>query len=719
MSHAQNAPGAVSGTIEADDSARHISQGSHAETIKKVVEGIGVAGEAVMPFIPLLAAVTLVIDEIVKTYEAAQYNKKICNALMDRVEAAQLAVKALQRRQKENEKKFRNQAYYESFNRFLQVLKKIKKFIQDVSQLQGYRKFTQANSVKDKFNGLITEFEQVGRDLNLAITIATEEQRRIDREALEEDIAGMKVFLANIEGGITNQNKQINMFLEEFSLLKAKVEKSESSKQEMRPTQIPSSEIEFPLRPPSNRECPTEKRMWRKLDVEIKPLKLSDDDKTRIETELALLGRLREGRNIIKFYGLSKLDGQDVKVMEWAEFGNLRSLYMKNDIEWPLKIRIAIDICRGLLFLHAVDILHHDIRCENILLTDHYEAKIANFHLSRVTEGPTVDIKGNIIEIVHWLAPEKFSNKPFKPYTTQCDIFSYGMLLWELGHAKKPYENMTIKEIKEHVEKGNREIINFGLYPSGIQVEYTRLIREAWAGDPYSRPTLQEMFLKLDKISETYHSGKSPGLYPRRDLGNSDVSPLETFSSPPSRHNSTPSIEVSSDGFPKFDFDEIEVPIKPLMPLDDGIKAYKVRDFATAWECFAGHAKIKNSRAIYWQGWYLWEGLDGPKKLEEAARLFKQAADDGIAEAQLRYALCILNSEGVRYNRDEFLKYLRFAADNGNPSAQYYLGDVLLNGKLGVEKDEYEGENYIRLAAIKEQPKALRVLEARGVKLYG
>ncbi|CAG8649536.1 970_t:CDS:2 [Ambispora leptoticha] len=690
--------------------------------VQGILESIGTAGEAVKPFIPLLGAITIVIDEIIKVYEAAQYNKKICNALMDRVEAAQIAVKALQRRQKENEKKFRNQAYYESFNRFLQVLEKIKKFIKDVSQLKGFRKFSQANSVKDRFNDLITEFDQVVSDLNLAMVIASDEQRRIDQVALEEDLAEMKLYLANIEGGLTNQDKKISIALEEISLVKAKIEKSE---QEMKPTQIPSSEIKFPLLPPQNRDTGSvEKRMWKGLDVAIKPIKLSKDtemkeeDKTHspysIETELALLGRLQEGRNIIKFYGLSRINDQDVKVMEWAEYGNLRGLYMKNDIDWPRKIQIAIDICRGLTFLHAVDILHHDIRCENILLTDRLEAKIANFHLSRLKEGPTRDIKSNIIEIVHWLAPEKFSSKPFKPYTTKCDIFSYGMLLWELGHAKKPYENMTIKEIKEHVEKGDRETINFGLCPSGVQIEYAKLIKEAWAGDPYVRPTLQDIFLKLNKINET--CPKSPGLSPRNSSDNSDIPSLKPISSP-SQHN-TPCIEANSDDLPEFNF-EIEIPIKPLIPLEDGIKAYKEHDFKTAWECFEGHAKIKNSKAIYWQGYYLWEGLEGKKDFKEAARLFKQAADDGISDAQLRYALCVMKSEGVKFNRDEFLKYLRLAADNGNPAAQYNLGDVLLNGKLNVKKDEEEGESYIRLAAIKEHPKALRVLEARGVKLYG
>ena len=74
-------------------------------------------------------------------------------------------------------------------------------------------------------------------------------------------------------------------------------------------------------------------------------------------------------------------------VFEWADYGSLRELYCKYDIAWRTKVEIALDICRGLTFLHSCDILHHDIRCAHILVrfnnsTNNIYADSNKFHLN-------------------------------------------------------------------------------------------------------------------------------------------------------------------------------------------------------------------------------------------------------------------------------------------------------------------------------------------------
>ncbi|KAG9295860.1 hypothetical protein G9A89_006599 [Geosiphon pyriformis] len=700
-----NAPIILNGALDAIDSANLIAQSTGSSNgLVQALGAVGSTGDALKPFVPLIAAVTVIITEIISVYEAAQYNKKICNALMDRVESAQFAVMSLQRRKKENEYKFRDQAYYKSFVRFVEVLKKIKGFIQDVSQLQGFRKFTKALSVQEKFNALIQEFDQVVRDLSLSLAIANEDQRKVDHEALEEDLADMKVYLANIEGGITNQNKQISNLLEEFSLLKSKVDQREPSTLDIRANHIYPEELLSPLvrRSTDIRRAVT-KKMWKTQDVAVKPFTFYEENNkgnSRAEIELALLGKLREGKNIIQFHGLSRIDGTNVMVLEWAERGNLREVYQAWDIDWPTKIKIATDICRGITFLHAVNIFHHDIRCENILLTDRNEPKIANFHLSRYAQTATTNIKQKVFEIVHWLAPE-----------------NYGMLLWELGHAKIPYADWNFQRVQEHVCQGERETLNLDSHSSRMEIEYAKVIREAWSHDPYLRPTLQEIFLTLNNIIQTFlQDNTSPGLSPRTPSSLKDIPSLSlSVYSSTKRQMSGPRMHLSSEDLPEFDFKVTSLPITPLLPLEDGIKAHKAGERQKAWECFQAHAELGNTTAIYWKGYYLWEGYCGVKDRKTAAFLFKKSADDGIADAQLRYAFCMVMNEGVKFNRNQFLQYLKLSADNGNPSAQFNLGDVYLFGKLGVPKNEQEGERYMRLAALKNQPKAIEILKKRNV----
>jgi serine/threonine protein kinase len=77
----------------------------------------------------------------------------------------------------------------------------------------------------------------------------------------------------------------------------------------------------------------------------------------------------------------------------------------------------------------VVKILHHDVRCENVLITENMQPKIYNFKFSREINAATIQID-DINAIIHWLAPEKLNHistekdsKKAASYTIQCDIF--------------------------------------------------------------------------------------------------------------------------------------------------------------------------------------------------------------------------------------------------------------------------------------------------------
>ncbi|CAG8622685.1 uncharacterized protein OCT59_019669 [Rhizophagus irregularis] len=122
------------------------------DTSNFALEAVSNIGEAVGPYLPLITAVASLTQQIVKAYESAQYNKKSCAVLLERVQAAEIAVQALNRRKQENEKNFRNQSYYYSFERFVAILREIKGFIQDVTHLSGYENLFQVFTLKKDFN---------------------------------------------------------------------------------------------------------------------------------------------------------------------------------------------------------------------------------------------------------------------------------------------------------------------------------------------------------------------------------------------------------------------------------------------------------------------------------------------------------------------------------------------------------------------------------------
>jgi serine/threonine protein kinase len=167
--------------------------------------------------------------------------------------------------------------------------------------------------------------------------------------------------MEKIDGGVTYNKSQVNTIFSEMKIINEKLDNFK-----FKATKINPKELEDPLSGESNRKSVI-KKLYRGNEVACKP-NTTETESQKIQKQLVIFKKLKESPNILKFYGLSNLNDNHVMVFEWAEKGNLRELYNNNDIDWDDKIPIALDICRGLIFLHSCDILHHDIRCQNIMV---------------------------------------------------------------------------------------------------------------------------------------------------------------------------------------------------------------------------------------------------------------------------------------------------------------------------------------------------------------
>lgn len=521
------------------------------ETSSKVMEHVG----SFLPFISLISGLT---KEIAEAYENAQYNKKTCEVLVNRAKNAEGTLKGLIEEKEENIDKFLSQGYSKSLDKYVNCLKNIRDFCNDITQLSKFKKFYSSGSIKEKFREIIEEFDNCSKDLNLAITITTNEQMNKYLSFLHLDMIEMMKFLDNIEGGITTidnrtkefvsntneiqiQNQEIifkinniesqnykiieqnNKILEygdkskslDFTPLNEEInkilllnEQVNNSNLILETNQIKPSELEDASLHVI-RKGTIQKKVYRAMDVACKPISMNN-----IQKHLAILEKLNICPYIIQFYGLSEIYEKNVMVFEWAEHGNLREMYEKNLIRWEAKISIVRDICRGLAFLHSVNILHHDLKCENILITEKMLPKISNFSLAREFNGITLP-NDNVFDIMHWMAPEKLEcirhlrdpkkRKEINRYTIQCEIFSFGMLLWELAFQKKPYENKNLTEILDHVLGGGREKLDIESDSSLIQNEYCDIIKLAWVEEPSLRPGIQQLFNMLQKLYEKHN----------------------------------------------------------------------------------------------------------------------------------------------------------------------------------------------------------------------
>ncbi|CAG8443160.1 7207_t:CDS:2 [Diversispora eburnea] len=632
-----------------------------------------IGGEIAGPFVPWLEAAKKIIGEITKIFRNAQYNQKTCKVLVKRVNAISDVIEKLNKQKEENEK-FRDQSYYNAFVRFVRILKEIKEFIQDVSQLKGQRKYAHGSAIKDRCKDLIEEFEDCCSSIQFIIVISQEDREKED-VYLEEDVIAMRKFLESIGQGATIIDEEngikLDLVFDEVSEMQKKVKKSENDELLTAPQILPTDLTTIGRKVERGKIY---KQILRQaVPVACKPVVIPDNSKARkIKGQLAILERLHSSNNIIKFHGVATINGRQHIILDWAEHGNLKEVYSREFLDWTIKLKLAHEICNGLVFLQACDIYHHDIRCENILITGDtiYEAKIANFYLSRDIAQISHGIQ-NLAGIIRWLAPEKMpkGNSPIKePYTFKCEIFSFGMLLWELAFQKFPYKSMQMQEITEHVLAGKREELDFSSTDSSEIIMIFRGVIEALIKDLFrifseSRPDFEEQPEIEYKLLEP------------DDTENNDLL-VQSLS------------------------------LKPIPSLDEGIAAHKRNEHEKAWECFEIHAQLDDPKAKYWMGYYLWEGFYKQKDPERAKELFKAAADAGVADAQLRYAFAVSKD-----NFSEFLKYLVKAADSGNPTALFNIADIHIKGRIGIDKNAKKGLQYLRLAALKGQPKAIEALK--------
>ncbi|CAB5342253.1 unnamed protein product [Rhizophagus irregularis] len=671
-------------------------------TIKMVA---GATGEAIVPYLPLIKVATDLISKIINIYETAEYNKNICETLVNRVKLTENAIDTLKRRKKKNEDKLRDDGYYKAFNRFIYVLREIKEFAADITNIHGFRKYTKAYFVKENFQKLTNDYDVAMRDLHFTIAVANEEQRKIDEEALKEDLAEMSKYLEKMHDDILENKNKVNILYDMVRHMKKHL--LDDDKPIYGANKIDSKDLTSPARgriddKRGKKSNIIVRKIYKGQEVACKFTEEEIEESSKIQRHLEILVKLSECKHILKFYGISKIEINNVMVFEWAERGTLRQLYLKKHILWHYKVRIALEICRGLIFLQEADILHHDLKCENILMTESLEPKIYNFELARFFDGKTTTMSLETEDIVSWLAPEKLDGSR---YTTQCEIFSFGMLLWELAFEKIPYQGWEVDKIGKHVTKGGRERIIFGPSPKTYQEEYKKIINDIWKQNPHERISFMKL---LDMLEELYNSVRymfddnSSGILPDKlDLdGSKEISDAD--------------LELSDENIS-------HIGIKPVISLEEGIRAFKNKEHQKAWECFDFHAKNNNTIAKYWKGRYLWDGLlnDIKGREEEGRELLKEAADEGNHDAQLRYAFTLSNIIGEDDNRQTFLEYLKKAANEGNNStAQFNLGDIYYKGKCGISNDENEGIKWLIKAALQDNSKATKFLDKLGINVY-
>ncbi|KAJ1424383.1 kinase-like domain-containing protein [Ochromonadaceae sp. CCMP2298] len=214
------------------------------------------------------------------------------------------------------------------------------------------------------------------------------------------------------------------------------------------------------------------------------------------EEEVTMLAQLRHP-NICLFLGVCLEPPNYAIVTELVSRGSLwdalRIPGLFQDLPWPTGVlrRVLEGTVRGLIYLHghSPPIIHRDLKSANLLLDETFNVKICDFGLARLRDYNTV-LTANV-GTIHWMAPEVLTGTQ---YNESADIYSVGIVMWELFTGQCPYEHMKQVEVAlSVVQRGLRPII-----PNCCSAAQAAVIRKCWATDPAARFTAEQLLEEIN-----------------------------------------------------------------------------------------------------------------------------------------------------------------------------------------------------------------------------
>ncbi|XP_020088654.1 serine/threonine-protein kinase STY8-like isoform X2 [Ananas comosus] len=254
------------------------------------------------------------------------------------------------------------------------------------------------------------------------------------------------------------------------------------------------------------------------LDVAIKVLRserLSEALQVEFDQEVMILRKV-DHINVVRFYGACtkppdlciitailvnkvsfSLTGCPISLIqstdsEYMHGGNLYDYLHKQErvLELSVLLKIAIDVCKGMDYLHKNNIIHRDLKTANLLIDRNQVVKVADFGVARFQsqKGIMTAETGTY----RWMAPEVINHKH---YDFKADVFSFAIVLWELATSKVPYENLTPLQAALGVRLGMRPELPNDRHPRLLD-----LMQRCWQENPDIRSSFPEILIELEEL---------------------------------------------------------------------------------------------------------------------------------------------------------------------------------------------------------------------------
>ncbi|XP_013392765.1 uncharacterized protein LOC106164541 isoform X2 [Lingula anatina] len=249
---------------------------------------------------------------------------------------------------------------------------------------------------------------------------------------------------------------------------------------------------------------------WRGIEVAVKAARQDPDEPLEesiknVKQEAKLFWLLNH-INVAALKGVCLKPPNLCLVMEYARGGSLNRVLNQPERLIPPEILVdwAIQIARGMYYLHEeapIHIVHRDLKSSNILLKEPIENNdlekktllITDFGLAREVYKTT---RMSAAGTYAWMAPEVIKSSTFSKAS---DVWSYGVLLWELLTGEVPYKGIDTLAVAYGVAVNKLTLP----IPSTCPVPFSKLLEDCWHPDPHFRPTFQDILEELVDIQDS------------------------------------------------------------------------------------------------------------------------------------------------------------------------------------------------------------------------
>jgi serine/threonine protein kinase/WD40 repeat protein len=208
--------------------------------------------------------------------------------------------------------------------------------------------------------------------------------------------------------------------------------------------------------------------------------------------------------HILTVYDAGEYDGRQYLVTEFVDGGTLRDWVSESPRSWRQIVELLAGVADGLAAAHGAGILHRDIKPENVLVTRSGYAKLADFGLAKLelgagVEGATKSFAaadtraGVVVGTLAYMSPEQSAGQPLD---VRSDVFSFGVLLYELLARRRPFEGTTILEVLHAIARQPPE-------PLGpeIPAELQFVVQKALEKEPSDRyQSMRELVVDLRRL---------------------------------------------------------------------------------------------------------------------------------------------------------------------------------------------------------------------------